>query len=118
METRTEVPEGVGLQIFCWNCRGLSDSGPYLEQLIYDGSKVMVISERWLWPFELHRLGEVHPDFDGVGVTGRRLHENRDAGRGCGGVGVVWHKSLNVTSIIESDRICGIIIREQILSSR
>ena len=42
METRTEVPEGVGLQISCWNCRGLSNSGPYLEQLINDGSKVMV----------------------------------------------------------------------------
>ena len=81
METRTEVPEGFGLQISCCNCRGLSNSGPYLEQLINDGSKVMVISEHWLWPYELHRLGEVHADFDGVGVADRRLHEDRDAGR-------------------------------------
>ena len=114
METRTEVPGGVGLQISCWNCRGLSNSGPYLEQLINNGPKVMVILEHWLWPFELHRLGEVHPDFDGVGVADRRLHENRDAGRGCGGVGVIWHKSLDATPIsgIESNRICGIRIRE------
>ena len=67
-----------------------------------------------MWPFELHRLGEVHPDFDGVRVADRSLHENRDAGRGCGGVGVIWHRSLDATPIsnIESDRICRIRIRE------
>ena len=30
----------------------------------------------------MHRLKEVHPDFDGVGIADRRLHENSDAGRG------------------------------------
>ena len=26
-----------------------------------------------MWPFEMHRLKEVHPDFDGVGIADRRL---------------------------------------------
>lgn len=52
------------------------------SSMIEDGSRIIVISEHWLWPFEMHRLKEVHPDFDGVGITGRRLHENSDAGRG------------------------------------
>ena len=34
---------------------------------------MIVISEHWLWPFELHRLGEVHLDFEGVGQADRRL---------------------------------------------
>lgn len=45
VETRTEVPEGDGLQISCWKCRGFSNSGPCLEQLMNDRSKVIVISE-------------------------------------------------------------------------
>ena len=61
----------------------------YIEQLIEGGSSVIVISEHWLRPFEMHRLKEVHPDFHVVGIANRRLHENNDAGRGCGGVGVV-----------------------------
>lgn len=67
-----------------------------------------------MWLFELYRLGEVHPDFDGFVVASRRLHENRDADRRCGGVGVIWHKSLDVTPIsgIESDRTCGSRIRK------
>jgi len=62
----------------------------------------------------MHRLKEVHPDFDGVRIADRRLHENIDAGRGCGGVGVVWSKSLDAPPIssTESDRICGIRFRE------
>ena len=60
----------------------------------------------------LNFIREVHPDFDGVGVASRRLHENREAGKGvvvC--VGMIWHKSDSISGI-ESDRICGIIIRE------
>ena len=98
-----------------WNCRGLRNSIPYLNALIEDSSKVFVLSEHWLWPFELHRLGEVHPDFSEVGRADSRLGEESNLSRGCGGVGILWHKSLDATPIegIRSDRICGIRFRER-----
>ena len=39
-----------------------------------------------------------------------RLTEDRDGGRGCGGVGVLWHNSIAASPIhgISSDRICSI----------
>lgn len=49
----------------------------------------------------------MHRIFHVVGIANRRLHENNDAGRGCGGVGVVWHKSLDAAlsqiASVESD---------------
>ena len=41
--TRTQ-----GLQMTCWNCRGIARSQPYLETLMQSGSRVMVLSELWL----------------------------------------------------------------------
>ena len=39
-----------------------------------------------------------------------RLTEERDGGRGCGGIALLWHKSVAATPIsgITLDRICGI----------
>ena len=39
-----------------------------------------------------------------------RLTEERDGGRGCGGIGLLWHKSIAATPIcgISSNRNCGI----------
>lgn len=48
IESRTEVHGGAGLKVSCWNCHGLSNRGPCLQQLIEDGSRVIVISEHWL----------------------------------------------------------------------
>ena len=42
------------LKITSLNCRGLSNSIQYLGELIDDGSDVIVLSEHWLWPFDLH----------------------------------------------------------------
>ena len=44
------------LNVTCWNCRGLSNSHPSLEALMERGSKVLVLSEHWLWPFELEHI--------------------------------------------------------------
>ena len=49
-----QVATPTSLKITCWNCRGLSNSTQYLSELISDGSDVIILSEHWLWPFELH----------------------------------------------------------------
>ena len=98
------------LNISCWNCRGLSSSLPYIETLIENGSKILVLSEHWLWPYEIHKLNEINCDYEAVGKSDSRLTEIKDGGRGCGGIGLLWHKSVTATPIsgITSDRICGI----------
>ena len=54
------VKERKDVKMTCWNSRGLKNSVPFLNALIEEDSKVIVVSEHWLWPFELHRLQEVH----------------------------------------------------------
>ena len=99
------------LTISCWNCRGCATSTPYLDHMVHGGSDVLVISEHWLWPFELHKLDELNQQFRGTGKADPRLSEMSDnSTRGCGGVGILWRKSFDATPIsgIRSDRICGI----------
>ena len=102
----------TGMKISCWNCRGLSSSLPYLDTLLNseDGSKIMVLSEHWLWPYDLHKLHDISEQYNAVGKSDSRLTEARDGGRGCGGIGILWHKSISSSPItdITSDRICGI----------
>ena len=102
----------TGMKISCWNCRGLSSSLPYLDTLLNseDGSKIMVLSEHWLWPYDLHKLHDISEQYNAVGKSDSRLTEARDGGRGCGGIGILWHKSISASPItdITSDRICGI----------
>ena len=88
----------------------LSSSLPYIETLIENGSKILVLSEHWLWPYEIHKLNEINCDYEAVGKSDSRLTEIKDGGRGCSGIGLLWHKSVTATPIsgITSDRICGI----------
>lgn len=83
---------------------------PYLNTLMDDGSKILVLSEHWLWPYDLHRLNDINVGYNAIGKADGRLTEERDGGRGCGGIGLLWHKSIEATPIsgISSDRICGI----------
>ena len=72
------------------------------------------ISEHWLWPYELHKLEEFNSQYRGMGKSDPRLTEASDiSARGCGGVGILWRKSFDVTPIsdIRSNRICGIRIK-------
>ena len=66
----------------CWNCRGLSSSLPYLNCLLEDGSNNLVVSEHWLWPYNLCRLNEISDGYDAIGKSDGRLTEDRDGGRG------------------------------------
>ena len=96
-----------------WNCKGISTATSYLTDRILTDSSVVVLSEHWLWPYELYKLDEIHSNYKGHGLSDARLTEKANGGRGFGGVGILWHKNLDVTVIqgIDSDRICGIRIR-------
>ena len=54
---------------------GLTNAYPYLNQLISDGSEVIILSEHWLWPFNLDQLQDIHPDYAGFGFADKRLNE-------------------------------------------
>ena len=110
----TDANKTLSLKITSWNCRGLSSSIPYLNSLISEGSDIIIISEHWLWPFELHRLNEIHPDFHGHGQADSRLTCCSE-GRGFGGVGIIWRRDLDATVVhaTTSDRICSIRLTHQ-----
>ena len=74
------------VKVTSWNCRGVSTAIPYLTDRILADSSVVVVSEHWLWPYELYKLDEIHPDFRGHGQSDARLTESADGGRGFGGV--------------------------------
>ena len=74
-----------GIQLSCWNCRGLSTSLPYLKSLLEEGSKIVVLSEHWLCPYELHKLSEIDEEYEAIGKSDSRLTEEREGRRGCGG---------------------------------
>ena len=103
------------VKVSAWNCRGLATATPYLHRLLEGGSDIVILSEHWLWPFDLYKLDELHPSFSGFGRADSRLSETaHDKSRGCGGVGILWKKSLDVfpISAVDSDRICGIRLKK------
>ena len=59
---------------------------------------------------DLHKLNDINDEYDAVGKSDCRLTEDRDGGKGCGGIGILWHKSIAASPIpgIGSDRMCGI----------
>ena len=102
-------PPPKSLTVTTWNCRGLSQGTPYLTNILDSGSDVVILSEHWLWPFELHMLDEIHPDFSGLGNADSRLTETSDKNRGCGGIGIVWRKSLDTLDGDEGDAWLSVI---------
>ena len=73
---------------------------------------ILVITEHWLWPYELHKLADISSNFDAHGISDYRFTLNSDLTRGCGGVGIIWKKSLTVVPIpCESDRVRAIEVK-------
>ena len=108
----TGTKSKVGVKITCWNCRGLLSSLPYLNSLLdpEEGPKIVVLSENWLRPYDLHQLNDLNSDYCAVGKSDSRLNEDRSGRRGCGGIGILWHKGIAASPISStgSDRTCGI----------
>ena len=86
------------IKITTWNCRGLSTTGPYLEELA-KVSDIIVLEEHWLWPYSLHKLDSLLDGFSAFGCSDKRLAEGSSLSlnRGCGGVAILWRKHLLAT---------------------
>ena len=99
----------TSITITCWNCRGLSNSVPYILELLNTIPGILVLSEHWLWPYEVYKLREISENIMATGKADARLSEY-GSGRGFGGVGIMWHKSVGASAVegISSDRICAI----------
>ena len=71
---------------------------------------MLVLSEHWLWPFELGKLEQISGEYEATEKADGRLTEEAEGGRGFGGIGILWHKSIGATPDggIFSDQICGI----------
>ena len=53
------------------------------------------------------------PHFSSHSLFDNGLDENSDLHRGCGGVAIIWNKSINATTVTlpgNSDRICGVTL--------
>ena len=50
------------LKVSAWNWRGLDKGEPYLHHLAQDHSDIIVVSEHWLWPYDIQRLESIHID--------------------------------------------------------
>lgn len=66
---------------------------------------MVAILEHWLWPFNIGNLANKHPDYTDCDS---RLNETSSLKKGCGGVGLIWKKSLNIIPMmnVKSDRFC------------
>ena len=96
---------GTSISILSWNCRGFSNSQPYMDQLFRDGADIIALQEHWLWPFELDKLSTSQHLC--TAKSDNRLNESSQLSVGCGGVAIQWKKHLCCTplSVITSDRI-------------
>ncbi len=112
LKVPTVISTKLGLGITSWNCRGLCSSLPYIADLLSAGCDILFLCETWLWPYDQYRLSEVHEDFESWGRADDRLDVAADKGRGYGGIGFLWKKSVAASPIggIESDRVGGIRI--------
>lgn len=86
----------------------LNSSVPYIQSLLCEKPSVLVLSEHWLWPYELTRLNDISDDYEATGKADSRLTETSNGGRGFGGIAILWHKKIGAIpmSDITSDRIC------------
>ena len=97
------------VNILSWNCRGLTSSIPYIQSLL-EMPSVLVLSEHWLWPYELSRLNDISDDYDSTSKADSRLSDISHERRGCGGIAILWHKTIGASPVsdITSDRVCAI----------
>ena len=77
------------VKIISWNCRDLNSSLPCVEVLA-DDADIIVLSEHWLWPFDLHKFDGIHPNMKGTAVADSRLSPVSELSRGCGVVVLQW----------------------------
>ncbi len=106
------TPNEGDLKVTTWNCRGFKNGEPYVNELAQNAD-IVIITEHWLWPFEAHKLNQVHGNFSAEYCCDARLSDSSILRKGCGGIAVLYRKNLQVTAVLNilSDRICGIRIK-------
>lgn len=72
---------------------------PYIKALIESGSGILVLSEHWLWPYQLEMLSDISGEYEALGKADRTQMVVGDQELGIGATPI---------SGIGSDRICGI----------
>ena len=72
-----------------------------------EGTKILVLSEHWLWPYDLHKLDEVNDEFEAMGQSNRRLSDVVEGGRSYDGIGLLNIAATPISGI-NSYMICGI----------
>ena len=99
------------LAITAWNVRGIQSAIPYLRELLAE-SKIVCISEHWLFENNLCILDQISEDFNVVSAASKFSSPDVfGRGRGQGGVALFWRCDLpGVTPISDlvHDRVCGI----------
>ena len=85
----------------------LSSSVPYIQTLLCEKPSVLVLSEHWLWPYELASLDDISDYYEATGKADSILAETSNGGKGFGGIAILWHKRIGAIpmSDISSDRI-------------
>ena len=74
--------------------RYIMSGTPYVQHMAEEGADIIVLCEHWFWPYQLYQLQLLHPEFKAFGVADKRLTETSDLNRGCGGIAILWRKSL------------------------
>ena len=101
----------TNLNICTFNCKGYSSSQKELQELCEKYS-IVCLQEHWLSRQNLERLNELC-DVRSCGASPMDAGIGIHTGRPYGGVGIVWHSSLDsvITPLkLQHDWICGISI--------
>ena len=65
------TPPPSSFTIASWNCRDIKSGLPYVVSLA-DNHDVIVLNEHWLWPFEIHKFLNLHPDMSGFAIADQK----------------------------------------------
>ena len=115
--TGTSSPSFSYICVQSWNYRDIMSGAPYVQHMAEEAD-IVVLCEHWLWPYQLHQLQLLHPEFKAFGVADKRLTETSDLNRGCGGIAILWRKSLLAIPLdVPSDRVCAIQLKHSSSSS-
>ena len=69
---------------------------------------ILVLNVHWLWPFELDTLSSISDEFTYTAVSDKMLTPESEATHGCGGVAIMYKKSVNAVPLtsLSNYRMC------------
>ena len=85
----TSSPSLSSICVQSWNCRGIMSGVPYVQHMAEEGADI-ILCEHWPTPW----AWVVTLWVQGLWGGSQRLTETSDLNRGCGGIVILWRKSL------------------------